>query len=190
LRLAGISDILKWITKTIIILEKYMGLIKDLVDKAMSIPKHIEENISDESSSFLDMDRSMQLDGYSCGVQSTYSILKYYGKARSIDNVDNQLNAYDRGYASETSIYKLFRTRKLKISKRSKATIATIKEAIDDYEAPMLTTIDNESHWIVVYGYSKSKIYVLDSVGLRPFVKWSKDKFKERWDNWGAIIYK
>ena len=54
----------------------------------------------------------------------------------------------------------------------------------------MLTTIDDGDHWIVVYGYSKSKIYVLDSVGYRPFVKWSKAKFKKRWDNWGAIVYK
>ena len=38
---------------------------------------------------FFKMDRSMQLDGYSCGVQSYYSILKYYGKARSVDNIDN-----------------------------------------------------------------------------------------------------
>ncbi len=66
-----------------------MGLIKNIADRAMSVFKSIEETYSDENASFLKMDRSMQLDGYSCGVQSTYSILKYYGKARSVDNIDN-----------------------------------------------------------------------------------------------------
>ncbi len=167
-----------------------MNTLKDLADKTMNVLKYFEENIPDNGASFLEMDKSMQLDDHSCGVQSTYSILKYYGKARSIDNIDNKLNAYNRGFASEASIYKLFRERKLKVSKRSKATIATIKESIDDYKAPMLTSIDDGDHWIVVYGYSKSKIYVLDSIVIRPFVKWSKDKFKARWDNWVAIIYK
>lgn len=167
-----------------------MGLIKDVVEKVFSIPKKIEEITSDRSASYLGMDRSIQLDGYSCGVQSVYAILNYYGKARSIKNVEKLLGAYDRGYASESAIYKLFRERNLKISKRNKATMKTIKESIDEYEAPMLTTIDDGAHWIVVYGYSKTNIFVLDSIVYRPFVKWSKQSFKERWDNWGAIIYK
>lgn len=167
-----------------------MSLIKDVVEIVMSVPKVIEEITSDRGASYLEMDRSIQLDGYSCGVQSAYSILNYYGKARSINNVEKLLGAYERGYASEAAIYKLFRERNLKISKRSKATIKTIKESIDEYEAPMLTTIDETDHWIVVYGYSKSSIFVLDSIVYRPFVKWSKKRFKKRWDNWGAIIFK
>jgi len=167
-----------------------MGIIKDITDTVMSAPKWFEEMTSDYTASYLEMDRFIQLDGYSCGVQSAYAILNYYGKARSINNIENILGAYDRGYASEKTIYKLFRERNLKISKRNKATIKTIKESIDEYESPMLTTIDNTEHWIVVYGYSKSSIFVLDSIIYRPFVKWSKESFKERWDNWGAIIYK
>jgi len=54
----------------------------------------------------------------------------------------------------------------------------------------MLTTIDDTKHWIVVYGYSKSSIVVLDSIIYRPFVKWSKESLKERRGNRGAIIYK
>lgn len=178
-----------------------MRLIKDVVEKAMSVPKKIEEITSDRSASYLEMDRSIQLDGYSCGVQAAYSILNFYGKARSINNVEKLLGAYERGYASESAIYKLFRERNLRISKRNNATIKTIKESINEYEAPFLTTIDDDEHWIVVYGYSKNNIFVLDSapvsidfrkfsVDLKPFVKWSKTKFKNRWDNWGAIIYK
>ena len=67
---------------------------------------------------------------------------------------------------------------------------STIKEAIDDYEAPMFTTIDDMVHWIVVYGYPKSKTYVLDSISSHLLVKWCKNKFRYHWDNWGAIIYK
>lgn len=54
----------------------------------------------------------------------------------------------------------------------------------------MLTIIDDGDHWLVFYGYSKTNIFVLDSVSYRPFVKWNKESFEERWDYWGAIIYK
>ena len=164
--------------------------LKTLTEKAINPIKRGEEYFDSDASILPNMERSLQFDGYSCGVQSTYIILKHYGKARSVQNVDNELCAFQRGYASETAIYKLLRKRNLKVSRRLKANISTIKESIDEYEAPMLTTIDGNDHWVVIYGYSQTNIYVLDSVLLRPFVRWSKADFKARWDKWGAIIYR
>ena len=142
------------------IIKKIITTAKHISDNAIKPIKYIEEISSDESASYLEgMERSLQLDGYSCGVQATFSILKYYGKARSVQNVDKLLNAYNMGYASESAIYKLLRKRKLKVSRRLNANISTIKGSIDVYEAPMLTTIDGYEHWIVVYGYSKKKYF-------------------------------
>lgn len=166
-----------------------MGIIKDITDTVISFPKLIEEINSDDTASYLEMDRSIQLDRYSCGVQAAYSILNFYGKALSINNVEKLLGTDTNG-TSETALIKLFRRKGLKVSYRKTATFFTIKESIDEYVAPFLTTIDNGNHWIVVYGYSRTSIFVLDSSLKRPFVKWSKTKFKSRWDKWGAIIYK
>ena len=164
-----------------------MKKIKELLDKAINTLNGLEE---DENDSVLDMERSLQLDKYTCGVQSAFSILKYYGKARSVQSVEEYLGPDEKVGTTETAIYRLFRDRKLKISKRDKANISTIKESIHEYESPMLTTINDYNHWVVVYGYSSTHIYVLDPVIFRPSVKWKKEKFKSAWDKWGAIIYK
>jgi ABC-type bacteriocin/lantibiotic exporter with double-glycine peptidase domain len=172
------------------IITKIMNRTKIVSDRVFNKAKEVEESYYDYDSIFLEgMERSLQLDGYSCGVQAAFSILKYYGKARSPKKIDKLLKAYNRGYASEKAIYALFRERGLKISLRKKATLSTIKESILDYEAPMLTTIDDFDHWVVVYGYSKDRIYVLDSVGIRFFVRRNRKKFLSRWDHWGAIVY-
>lgn len=174
--------------------------VKSSFDKVMNVLKSFEELLSEDDSVFLEMERAIQIDHYSCGVQATYSILKYYGRARSIPNIEKLLNAYNRGYTSESSIYKLLRERKLKISKRNNANFSSIKESIDEYEAPMLSTINDGDHWIVIYGYSPKSIFVLDSapisvnlkklsLEMKPFVKWDKEKFKTHWDKWGAIVY-
>lgn len=163
--------------------------IKPAIDSIFNKIRKVEEKLPETNSHILNIERSLQLDSYSCVVQSTFAILKYYGKVKSINNVEKLLGTDTNG-TSETALIKLFRRKGLKVSYRKTATFFTIKESIDEYVAPFLTTIDNGDHWIVVYGYSRTSIFVLDSSLKRPFVKWSKTKFKSRWDKWGAIIYK
>jgi ABC-type bacteriocin/lantibiotic exporter with double-glycine peptidase domain len=170
--------------------------IKRTIDAVSNKIKILEENLPDSNRHILKIDKSLQLDSYSCGVQSTFAILKYYGKARSVYNVEKLLGA-DKSGTPETSIYKLLRQRGLKVSLRRTATFSTIKESITDYKAPFLTSIDTDddpekdkSHYIVVHGYSDNYIYVLDPAIKRPFVRWKKKKFRDRWDKNGAIIYK
>ncbi len=163
--------------------------IKPAIDSVFNKIRKVEEKLPDTNCHILNIDRSLQLDSYSCGVQSTFVILKYYGKARSVKYVEKLLGT-DKDGTSETAIYKLFRKRGLKVSLRKTATFSTIKDSISNYEAPFLTTIYNYEHYIVVYGFSDSYIYVLDPLIKHPFVRWNKKKFKDRWDSWGAIIYK
>lgn len=169
---------------------------KKAVDYILNQTKGIEEKLPDSNRHILNIDKSLQLDGYSCGVQSTFVILKYYGKAKSVRNVEKLLRTDNSG-TSEKNIYKLFRQRGLKISLRKKANLSTIKESIMDYKAPFLTSIDydpdpekDKSHYIVVYGFSDNYIYVLDPAIKRPFVRLEKKKFGARWDKDGAIIFK
>lgn len=163
-------------------------ILKNLLDGIGNVARRISEFSLDDSARYLEgMRRSFQLDSYSCGVQATYSILKYYGKNISFERLREELGVEDRGYASELAIYKLLRKKRLKISLRKKATFQTIYEAIDDYEAPILTTTYNYEHWVVIYGYSKDHFLVIDS--LPSFVKRDKKAFRKYWDKWGAIVY-
>lgn len=163
-------------------------MIKKIIDGFGNVSKRLSELLLDDSANYLKgMRRSYQLDSYSCGVQATYSILKYYGKNILYEQVWEKLGVDDRGYASESAIYNLLRKKKLKISLRKTATFNTIYEAIDYYEAPILTTLYNYEHWVVIYGYSKDKFLVIDS--LPSPIKRDKKSFKRVWDKWGAIIY-
>ncbi len=85
------------------------------------------------------------MDSYSCGVQATYYILEYFGKNISYEQVCKKLGVDDRGYASDSDIYILLR-KKIKISLRKSAKFNTIYEAIDYYEAPILTTLYDNEH--------------------------------------------
>lgn len=168
--------------------------IKPAFDYISNKIRKAEEKLPDSNRHLLSIDKSLQLDIYSCGVQAAFNILKYYGKARSVSNVEKLLGT-DRDGTSETAIYKLFRQRGLKVRLRKTATYSTIKESIIDYGAPFITAIDtkinpDKSHWIVVYGFSDNYIYVLDPAIKRPFVRWKKKNFRARWDKEGAIIYK
>jgi uncharacterized protein YvpB len=162
---------------------------KAKAEKLANKTKKYEEN-SDESASVLKMNRLIQLDTYTCGVQATHTILKYHGKAHSIKNTYNKLNVDKNGYATETSIYRLCRERGLIVSVRPYVGIKIIKESIDKYAAPILTTFNGINHWVVIYGYSDSHIYVLDSLPYRTSVKISKQEFRKECRCGGTIIYK
>ena len=80
-----------------------MKKLKELLDNAINTLNGLEE---DEDDSVLDIERSLQLDTYTCGVQSAYAILKYYGKARSIQSVEGYLGPDKNVGTTETAIYR------------------------------------------------------------------------------------
>ena len=163
---------------------------KKFIDTVIALMRKTEESFN-SGAEILNFHHSIQLDGYSCGAQCAYSILRYWNKKCTIDSVRDALGTDEKGYTSQTSIYKLFRRRGLKISDRKRTKIGDIMEAIDDYEAPMLITVDDEFHWCVVYGYSEGKIFVMNPLPIisSTFCGWRKKDFRDRWDRWGAIIY-
>jgi ABC-type bacteriocin/lantibiotic exporter with double-glycine peptidase domain len=115
-------------------------------------------------------------------------ILKYYKKARSVEATQKALRTTLKG-TSATSMIRLFRKRGLSVSLRSHAGFTDIYEAINYYNAPMLASLDDGNHWVIIYGYSVSEILVLDPSMKTLICRWEKRFFRQRWDNWGAIIY-
>ncbi len=162
--------------------------IRQPIDIIIQIPKRVEEMLSFDNASYINIRRSIQIDDFTCGAQSTYSILDYYDVSISRQDLERKLQVKKNGHADEQAIYRLLKNKGLKLLRKNKATLATIVEAIDEYESPFLTTIDNEDHWIVVYGYSDKNIFVLDPSIKRPFVKWDKAKFRSLWDKSGIIV--
>jgi len=110
-------------------------------------------------------------------------VLQYFGKARSIEAVTNALGTSEGSGTKETAMKRLLRSRGLRISKVQG--IRGIERAIQN-EWPVIAWMYNsaldEDHWLVVYGYTRSHIWVLDPSPRKTLgIQVSRAVFNRRW---------
>lgn len=163
-------------------------IVKRVLDTIAGWVQAIDES-RDQDAVLLDVQRSVQADRYSCGAQSALMILRCHGKGRSIDATMRALGTDEDGTAT-VALLKLFRGRGLKPVIKARATIADLRSGIEN-GAPSLVSLDDASHWGVVYGASPGRIYLADpSIRKTLRVGLSVPAFRERWDRWAAVVYK
>lgn len=132
-------------------------------------------------------ERSIQLDDYSCGAQVTFSILRYFGCARSVARTTALLGTDDDG-TSWTAMRRLFNARGLRTRAVEDARKRDIKAAIEA-GSPVVVSVDDEEHWACVFGYGDKHVYLADPSlprSPRVLVPWST--FMARWDRWAGIV--
>jgi ABC-type bacteriocin/lantibiotic exporter with double-glycine peptidase domain len=162
-------------------------MLKNFFDTICNAIKDVEEFLSPSAVVIPGIKRSVQLDGYSCGAQCAYVILKYYGKARSIDATKKALGTTKEG-TDTGPILRLLRKRGLRVSIKKDATLRNIYEAIDN-QWPILISVDDGDHWVVIYGYSEDGIYILDPALKSLLCEWSAEEFGGRWDEaWVGVV--
>jgi ABC-type bacteriocin/lantibiotic exporter with double-glycine peptidase domain len=166
------------------------ALLKPAADHVADWVKSGEEYLDPSAVTVDGIKRSLQLDKYSCGAQSCYMILDYFGKAGSIENVKKALGTTEDG-TGEDEILELLREKRLVVKVIPRGTIKDICHAIDS-SAPMLAyTVKKHDHWFVIYGYSDSRIYMLDpSLKKSILCSKSKEEFERYWSGWCAVVNK
>lgn len=158
---------------------------KKLVDAAAGWIQSIDEWSDDAV--LLDVRRSIQMDGWSCGLQSAVMVLRCHDKRHDIAAIQPVLGTDEDG-TSVGALLRLFRGRGLKPEIKAEATIRDLRSGIDT-GAPSIVSLDNEAHWGVVYGYSSTKIYLADPSILRTVrVGLSRERFRRRWDRWAMLV--
>ena len=158
-----------------------------LADSMANMVKGVEE-YCDSGAQVLEMDRTLQLDSYSCGARSAFMILNYFGKAKSIANVERKLKTTEEGTSTER-IFALLEKRGLEVVEMERAKLKDIRDAID-HGAPVLVTLHGMTHMAVVYGYSDGIIYVNDpDILASPLCGWNTQEFKSKWDRWCAVVF-
>ena len=168
---------------------KRMTIAKSLADAIARGAQALETAArGDDNDVVLDgFGRVVQLANYSCGAQSAFMILRYFGKARSIERTIKLLGT-DADGTAWLPMRSLFLQRGL----LTKVTAAGMKQVIRtaiDAGSPLLVTVDEGSHWATLYGYGPGRVYVADpSLGraARVICDWST--FKKRWDRWAALV--
>ncbi len=166
-----------------------IAVVKSFSDFAANITKKFEEKcFQDENPKILSgFRRSLQLDEYSCGVQSVYMILNYYDIDYKHKKLEKKLGTTEDG-TDLKSIRALFKKHGLKTKIITNATLRDIKKAISE-GFPILISVFEGEHWSTVYGYSDENIYIADPSVIKNIqVKISKPKFKEQWDRWIMIV--
>jgi len=168
--------------------------IKRILDGIVSAAKQLEEALDPEATVLEDFERSLQIDTFTCGAQSTYMILRYYGKARSIDAVTKALGTTTDG-TDEDQIRALLTKRGLIVRRIQRPTIAKLQQAIDAGR-PVLVSVDskkykNAGHWAVVYGYSPGHVFVADpSLRRARLCRHTTEEVRGRWDKWAMVVAK
>lgn len=136
----------------------------------------------------LNMDRVIQLNRYSCGLQTALVILKYYRKIKSIDEIPYDRKLIKKEGIDTEPLLNLIKSKGVKVEVNEKADLDDIKDALRNAK-PMFISIDEGEHWVVIYGFGHDRIFVLDSALTSSLnCSWSYDDFLERWDeNWIAV---
>ena len=156
----------------------------NLINYIYNFIKSIEEKSHNSFDARLRMKRSIQLDDYSCAAHAINSISQFYNSLQSISFIKKSLGTTPAG-TDTGPILKYLISLGLKIKINTKADVKDIQKALMDSN-PVLITID---HWLVIYGISSDKIWIIDSNKKRVFNTFSKNEFLKRWDdNWIAII--
>ncbi|HTY11737.1 MAG TPA: cysteine peptidase family C39 domain-containing protein [Bacteroidota bacterium] len=127
---------------------------------------------------------SIQLDYYSCGAKSAYTIPKYFGKRCTPLSVELELRTAYEG-TSISDIKRVLKRHGLKYRK-----IRDLRRAIDDGH-PALLSLYEHWHYPVCYGQSDSHYFVMkpslgDMGSLSRAVR--KKKLKRVWDGWGLEV--
>lgn len=167
--------------------------IKSGVDPFFNLLKSGEELLHQDAHVIPDIKRSMQIDAYSCGVQSAYIVLNYYGIRCAIDGVEKSLGTRVDDGTGIREIRALWNRKGLVVNINSHATIKDIVCAINNLQ-PILVCIyppgNEDGHWAVLYGYSRNSVFILDPSLRRFSCEISKTEFRKIWKNWCAVVRK
>lgn len=163
-------------------------MIQNLVNKVARVFQCYEQS-KYPYSVILDMYRVIQLDRYSCGIQSAFVILKYYGMVNSINDLNYDVKALQKVGIDTDPLLNILKSFGAKIYVNENAELDDIKSAIIERK-PILISVDEGEHWVVIYGFSEDRIFVLDS-SLHSSIRctWTYEELINRWDdNWIAVI--
>ncbi len=160
---------------------------KLIADKVINIVKSAEERLAPDWVLLGGFPRSLQLDGFSCGAQCAFAVLKYFGKARSIRNVTRDLGTTGEG-TDDNQMLSLFLRRGLRPVNLVSPTIKSLKQEIN-HGNPLIVSMDAETHYAVVYGYGNRCIFVADPSLKRGLLcRCSTPAFRARWDRLAMAI--
>lgn len=131
----------------------------------------------------------VQLDGYSCGMQSLAAILDYYGFEIDYDDLEATIGLTMVG-SDENQLRAAIRAYGMKHRTWGRMSLNRLRTCIDRAH-PVLVSVNAGRHWSVVYGYGDDSIYLMNPSlsALRHGGKRTEQAFAGYWDRWGIEAF-
>jgi ABC-type bacteriocin/lantibiotic exporter with double-glycine peptidase domain len=162
-------------------------------DRLMTSMARAEEKLHPDAVLLSFFPRRIQRNAFSCGAISVFIILEYFGIPVSYNKVFRLLGTDQDGTAA-SEIKRTFKKFGLNATTNVRMGIGELKKAINK-GSPVLISICEDEHYAVVYGYSRTHIFVMNSsldasdegVGSIK-VAVPRREFLDYWDRWGIIV--
>lgn len=135
-----------------------------------------------------DFPRSLQLDNYSCGARSVYSILNHFGRNQTYSWVKEKTQLTSDG-CNVADLVAALRGGGLRVGYRGG--YMSFKELVKIFKkgGVALIHVDGD-HFIVAHGYDGKRVWVADPSFFRcPTASLPSRKFRRRWCNWGLAVF-
>lgn len=162
-------------------------MLKRTIEVAFEAHGYFRESSSD---TVLNMKPRIQLDGYSCGMQSLAAVLDYYDFEIDYDDLAATIGLTKDG-CDEIQLRRAIRAYDMKHRTWSRMSLKRLRTCIDN-EHPVLVSVNKERHWSVVYGYGDGVIYLMNP-SLSAFKhggKRTEEEFLDYWDTrWGMEVF-
>jgi ABC-type bacteriocin/lantibiotic exporter with double-glycine peptidase domain len=117
-------------------------------------------------------------------------ILRYYGKRCTVKSVEKALRTDFEGTGVD-DIKKVLAKHGLVCQEKKQCRVSNLIDAVDD-GSPILISTHRSWHYEVVYGYSKSHIFVANSAILGDcgslWCRIPRKTFNRAFDCWGIIV--
>ncbi|MEI6286781.1 MAG: C39 family peptidase [Bacillota bacterium] len=171
-----------------------------LLTSALAFAKPITER---DVSNLIKIPKTRQATDHTCGVASFQSLLYYYGIEIREDKLATALHAED--YARTGEIVKYAQAQGLTADTRRNMTLADLQQYIDKKNPVMVCmqawpdkpmTIEayqtdwEDGHWVVIIGYDKTNIYMMDPSTLGNYAYVPRTEFEARWHDYDDDITK
>ena len=160
---------------------------KRLLDALLGGVDRLAQAVHGSDATFVDgIRRSVQVDDYSCGAHATLSILRAFGRGRSLRATLDGLGTDEDGTAAGP-IMKLLRRRGLSVRVLRRARMRDLDAAVEQGR-PCIVSLSDGEHWGVVGGTSRSRVFVTDSSPWRWWSAVPRKRFRGEWDGWMMVV--
>jgi len=131
--------------------------------------------------------RSIQLDDYSCGVHSVSMVTRYFGDKTPFRKLKEELGCTENGTCVHPMI-KALRRRGLRVQHNYRMRFRELQVALKKNRL-LIVHLDGD-HLGVAHGYDDKYVYLADPSIVRLLGgRMTHQAFRERWTNWGLVVW-